>query len=106
MMTEVNNNSRTAMQLETRMDQQGRTTATGVDSLSPNILEIVRHLCEGACHTFGDVIEWCETRNDCTFAVRCPECATQFLLDEAELAELQRWTDVEGRSLVCGVRWL
>lgn len=73
--------------------------------LSPAVRTIIDHLCQGACHTYGDVIEWCETRGDCQFAVACPGCSAQFLVDEDELAELQRWTDAEGHALVCGVTW-
>jgi hypothetical protein len=51
------------------------------------------------------VLEWCEARGDCCQAVVCPVCATQFVVDDDELAELLRWTDDQGQALVCGVRW-
>lgn len=73
--------------------------------LSPTVREILRHLCEGTCRTYGVVLEWCEARGDCCYAVSCPGCSGQFLVDEDELAELRRWTDAEGHALVCGVRW-
>lgn len=75
------------------------------DLLSPTIREIILHLCQSPCHDFGAVVEWCEGRGDCHYAVVCPGCSTQFLVDEEELAELRRWTDAEGMALVCGVRW-
>ena len=81
---------------------QGVTTE---ERLSPTVRAIVAHLCQGDCHAYGAVLEWCETRGDCQFAVLCPGCSRQFLVDEEELAELQRWTDAEGHALVCGVRW-
>ena len=80
-------------------------TAEGMGILSPSILAIVRHLCEGDCHTFGDVLEWCEARGDCCYAVVCPTCRSLFLVEEDDLAELRRWTDSQGVALSCGVRW-
>ena len=75
--------------------------------LSPTVQRILAHLCGGLerCQSFGVVMEWCETRGDCCFAVVCPSCSTQFVVDDDELAELRRWTDEEGNALVCGVRW-
>ncbi len=87
------------------MDQPDRSPVTTVEILSPTVREIIQHLCEGECHTYGAVLQWCESRGDCTYAVRCPGCANQYLVDEAELAELGRWTDAEGHALVCGVQW-
>lgn len=78
---------------------------TVIDSISPSVLLILQHLCSASCHTFGGVLEWCEARGDCAQAVVCPVCAAQFVVDDEELAELLRWTDGEGRALVCGVRW-
>ena len=72
---------------------------------SPAVQQIINHLCHGECHTFGAVIEWCETRGDCQSAVACPACSKQFLVDDDELAELRRWTDAEGHVLACGVIW-
>jgi hypothetical protein len=73
--------------------------------LSPAVQSIVRHLCEGDCHTFGDLIEWCESRGDCTIAVICPGCQTRFLVEEEELIELDRWTQRSGFELGCGVNY-
>jgi len=82
-----------------------------VEILGPTVRRIIAHLCgagddqEPGCRAYGMVVEWCEGRGDCSFAVVCPGCSTQFLVDEEELAELSRWTDTEGNALVCGVRW-
>ena len=75
--------------------------------LGPTVREIIHHLCAGAasCHGHGMVVEWCEARGDCTYAVVCPGCSLQFLVNEEELAELRRWTDAAGNALVCGVHW-
>jgi hypothetical protein len=73
--------------------------------LNPAIIAILRHLCAGECHTFGDVLEWCESRGDCSYAVVCPACKAQFLIEEDDLADLRRWTDTRGMALSCGVRW-
>ena len=77
------------------------------DALSPGVRAVLAHLCSGeeGCRAFGFVVEWCETRGDCAFAVVCPGCDHQFVVDDDELAELRRWTDAEGNALVCGVRW-
>lgn len=77
----------------------------GTDILSPAVRDIILHLCQGSCHTYGLVVEMCETRGDCVSVVHCPGCSARFLVDEDELAELQRWTDEEGRALVCGITW-
>lgn len=76
-----------------------------VDSINPSVLAILQHLCSASCHTFGGVLEWCEARGDCAQAVVCPVCNVQFVVDDDELDELLRWTDGDGRALVCGVRW-
>lgn len=81
------------------------STSETLASLRPAVRAIVDHLCRGECHAFGDVVEWCEARGDCHYAVACPACAKQFLVDEDELAELERWTNAEGTALVCGVIW-
>jgi hypothetical protein len=86
------------------MTDQGSVTVSSLDTLSPTIQPIIRHLCEGDCHAFGSVLQWCETRGDCVYAVVCPGCSEQFLLDEPELAELERWTETNGSMLVCGVQ--
>jgi hypothetical protein len=88
------------------MSEQRVTVATTYEGLSPNVHRIVQHLCEGECHTYGSVLSWCESRGDCVYAVTCPGCSTQFLVEEEELAELERWTDANGHSLVCGVQYM
>lgn len=55
--------------------------------------------------SYGLVIEWCETRGDCTYGVVCPDTGQQFVIDDDELTELEQWTDAQGHALVCGVRW-
>lgn len=85
------------------MNDQGRLAFANADALSPAVLDIVAHLCEGTCHTYGSVLQWCETRGDCVYAIVCPGCSRQFLIDEDDLAELERWTRVNGDALVCGV---
>ncbi len=81
----------------------------GADILSPTVRDIIHHLCGGGdganCRDFGMVVEWCESRGDCCYAVVCPGCSIQFVVDADELAELRRWTDAEGHALVCGIRW-
>ena len=87
------------------MVEAERASALAPDILSPTVRKIIQHLCQGECHTYGAVLEWCESRGDCCYAVYCPGCSMQFHVDDDELAELQRWTDAEGHALVCGVRW-
>lgn len=65
--------------------------------------EVIAHLCEGDCHAFGDLVEWCESRGDCIVAVVCPSCARRWIIDDAELAALHRWTAANGSVLGCGV---
>jgi hypothetical protein len=93
------------------MDQVPRTSAPTIealpntDILSPTVRDIILHLCQGDCHTYGFVVEMCETRGDCVSVIHCPGCRARFLVDDDELDELRRWTDEEGRALVCGVQW-
>ncbi len=87
------------------MVDRGRIEALVAESISPTVLAVLSHLCQGECHTFGGVMEWCEARGDCAQAVICPTCAAQFVVDDDELAELLRWTNDQGQALVCGVRW-
>lgn len=75
-----------------------------VATMSAGAQEVIHHLCESDCHGFGDVLQWCETRGDCTYAIVCPECSTQFVLDEDELGSLERWSMAYGTVHVCGVR--
>lgn len=77
---------------------------SSLGALSPAAMEVVHHLCEGECHTFADVMQWCETRGDCTYAVQCPDCSTQFILDEEEISALERWSAANGSALSCGLR--
>ncbi len=72
----------------------------------PAVQRVLAHLCEGECQSFGDILEWCETRGDCSQAVVCPTCGNQFLIDEEDFAELQRWTIANGGVYACGVRWM
>ncbi len=71
---------------------------------SPAVQVVIEHLCQDPCHAYGAVLEWCESRGDCVSAVVCPTCSRQFVVDEDELAELQRWTDTQGHMLVCGIQ--
>jgi hypothetical protein len=87
------------------MVESPRFDALAVESFSPVVLAVLQHLCEGRCHSIGGVLEWCETRGDCSQAVVCPACHAQFVVDDDELAELLRWTNDQGQALVCGVRW-
>jgi hypothetical protein len=86
------------------MEQVQTRTAAPTQGEAPDILaEVIAHLCEGDCHAYGDLIEWCESRGDCTVAVVCPSCSRQWIIDDDELAELKRWTAVHGSALGCGV---
>ncbi len=67
------------------------------------VAEVIAHLCEGECHAFGDLVEWCESRGDCTVAVVCPSCSRQWIIDDDELDALRRWTATNGSHLGCGV---
>jgi hypothetical protein len=79
----------------------------GQEFLRPTVREILAHLCAGdeRCRAFGFVVEWCESRHDCAYAVMCPGCGLQFLVSDEDLDELRAWTDAEGNRLVCGVNW-
>lgn len=85
------------------MTDHGSVIVTSLTDLSPAVQPIIKHLCESECHAYGSVLQWCETRGDCVYAVVCPGCEQQFLLDEPELVELERWTEANGSALVCGV---
>lgn len=74
-----------------------------IANMSPALEAIVRHLCEGECHAYGDLIEWCESRNDCIVAVVCPTCDTRFLIDDDDLDDLKRWTNANGIAFGCGI---
>ena len=73
-------------------------------NLSDGAAEVLAHLCEGECQTYGSVLSWCETRGDCVHEVTCPSCGTKFVLDDDDIAALERWTDEHGNALVCGVK--
>lgn len=81
-----------------------RINQSTVAHLSEGAAEVIAHLCEGDCLTFGSVISWCETRGDCVHEVTCPSCGTRFQLDDDDIAALERWTAANGDALVCGVR--
>lgn len=92
----------------TDFDGVGIIAGKELDLLAPTVRDILAHLCGGAgekCRSFGMVVEWCEGRGDCCYAVVCPGCSSQFVVDDEELDELRRWTDTEGNALVCGIRW-
>ena len=74
-----------------------------ITDMSPALTAIVKHLCESDCHAFGDLVEWCESRNDCTVAVICPNCDAKFIVDEDDLIVLKRWTEANGIAFGCGV---
>ena len=88
------------------MTETGHTALITTGTLNPAVEAIVRHLCEGDCHAFGSVLQWCETRGrgECAYAVVCPSCSERFLIEEEDLAELERWTEANGHALVCGVQ--
>lgn len=86
------------------MTDSGIIASTPILPSNPALGPILQHLCASECHTFGSVLEWCETRGDCVYAVVCPECRQQFLIEEHELADLERWTEANGTTLVCGVQ--
>lgn len=86
------------------MSEFVRIPEQSLSMLSPGALQVVQHLCEGECQTFADVLQWCESRGDCTYAVVCPGCATQFVLDEDEVSSLERWSTANGHVLSCGLR--
>ena len=52
------------------MSNISRIPETSLDTLSAGAMEVIRHLCESECHTFADVLQWCETRGDCVYAVQ------------------------------------
>ncbi len=85
---------------------QGTVTIDGelIGEMSSSLQAIVKHLCETDCHAYGDLVEWCESRNDCTVAVICPGCTSQFIIDDDELVILKRWTAANGVAFGCGIR--
>lgn len=89
---------------EAHMSDLVRVPETSVATMSPQAMEVISHLCEGDCLTFGTVVSWCEARGDCVYLVTCPNCGAKYQLDEDDLCALERWTDAHGDALVCGVR--
>lgn len=86
------------------MEKTQHGTAVQPQLEAPDIFtEVIAHLCEGDCHAFGDLVEWCESRGDCTVAVVCPSCSRQWIIDDDELDALRAWTDTHGSNLGCGV---
>ncbi len=74
-----------------------------ITDMTPALAAIVEHLCQTDCLAFGDLVEWCESRNDCIVAVVCPSCDTRFLIDDDDLIDLQKWTAAKGVAFGCGV---
>ncbi len=85
------------------MSTDGIHLSTPFIAANPSLGPILQHLCSTDCHAYGSVLEWCETRGDCVYAVVCPSCQQQFLIEESDLADLERWTKANGGSMVCGV---
>lgn len=81
-----------------------RVDQTSVATMSMGAAEVIAHLCEGECQTYGSVMSWCETRGDCVHVVTCPSCSKAFQLDDADIVAIERWTDQHGSTLVCGVK--
>lgn len=81
-----------------------RVDQATVAKFSEGAAEVLAHLCEGDCQTYGSVLSWCETRGDCVHVVTCPSCGTEYHLDDQDISALERWTDQNGSALVCGVR--
>jgi hypothetical protein len=81
-----------------------RVDQTTVSKMSEGAAEVIAHLCESDCKTYGSVMSWCETRGDCVHVVTCPACSRKFQLDDEDICALERWTDQHGATLWCGVR--
>lgn len=81
-----------------------RVEQATIEKMSDGAAEVLAHLCEGDCQTYGSVLSWCETRGDCVHVVTCPSCSTTFQLDDDDISALERWTDQNGDALVCGVK--
>lgn len=81
-----------------------RVDQTSIAKMSEGAAEVLAHLCEGECQTYGSVLSWCETRGDCVHVVTCPSCSKTFQLDDDDINALERWTDQHGSNLVCGVK--
>lgn len=86
------------------MAEYGRVDTSSIARMSQGATEVIAHLCEGDCLTYGSVISWCESRGDCVHLVTCPSCGTQYHLDDEDIEALERWTSAHGDALVCGIR--
>jgi hypothetical protein len=75
------------------------------EDVSPVVRDVLHHLCESEHPSFGSIVEWCETRGDCSQAVVCPHCGSQYLLDDDEMAQLLAVSRTTGDLLACGVRY-
>lgn len=73
--------------------------------MSPVVREVLMHLCESDHPTVGSIVEWCETRGDCSHAVVCPHCGAQYVVDDDEMAELLVISLNTEEMLSCGVRF-
>ena len=71
--------------------------------VSPLVRQILMHLCEGDQPGYGAIVEWCESRGDCSQAVVCPHCGVQYVLDDDEMDELRRFAARTDAVLSCGV---
>ena len=85
--------------METTLAAIGATAAA-----SSTVRSIIQHVCEQHTALFAELVEWCETRHDCTSAVVCPVCRAQFVVDETDLVELRHWSALASQALGCGVR--
>lgn len=81
-----------------------RVDHSSITAMSDGAADVLAHLCEGECQTYGSVMSWCETRGDCVHVVTCPSCRTQFHLDDDDIRALEAWTEEFGGLLVCGVK--
>jgi hypothetical protein len=43
-------------------------SALPLEDIPEGVQAIIDHLCKSDCHAYGDLIEWCESRGDCTVA--------------------------------------
>ena len=79
----------------------------GIGLLAPVARAVLDHICAGkpACRSIAVVAEWCDATEDGSYIVICPGCGERFVVDEASLGELRRWTDAAGNTLACGIRW-
>lgn len=81
-----------------------RIDESTVARMSDGAAEVLAHLCEGSCLTYGSVLSWCESRGDCVHVVTCPSCSATFHLNDEDIDALERWTVQNGDAMVCGVK--